>query len=47
MTEFKGGDRKTYWKLEIKGEYKGKPGIFEYIKGADGKINHRLFVPNK
>ncbi|WP_392562371.1 hemagglutinin repeat-containing protein [Orbus sturtevantii] len=47
VTQFKGGDGKSYWKLEINGNYKGKEGVFEYIKGADGKINHRLFVPNK
>jgi hypothetical protein len=28
------------------GEYKGKEGNFEFIKEADGNINHRFFKPN-
>ena len=34
-------------KLEIEGSYNGKKGIFEYMRNADGTINHRLFVPKK
>jgi len=29
--------------LKIPGEYRGKEGNFEFIKEADGSINHRLF----
>jgi uncharacterized protein RhaS with RHS repeats len=32
--------------LKIPGEYRGKQGVFEFIKEADGTINHRLFRPN-
>lgn len=34
-------------KLEIPGSYRGKKGIFEYIREPNGEINHRLFVPNE
>ena len=43
----KGKDGKNYQKLEIKGNYNGKDGVFEYIKNENGEINHRQFVPNK
>ena len=32
-------------KLEIPGSYRGKKGVFEYIREPNGNINHRLFVP--
>ncbi|HIW05934.1 MAG TPA: VENN motif pre-toxin domain-containing protein [Candidatus Ignatzschineria merdigallinarum] len=47
MTEIIGGDGITRYKLEIPGEYRGRTGVFEYIRDPDGKINHRLFVPDK
>jgi RHS repeat-associated protein len=31
--------------LKIPGEYKGKKGDFEFIKDANGDINHRYFQP--
>ena len=42
-----GGDNIVRHKLYILGFYKGKDGNFEYIREADGKINHRLFVPKQ
>ena len=33
-------------KLSIPGSYKGKEGVFEFIKEPNGDINHRLFKPN-
>ncbi|WP_096107815.1 MafB [Neisseria lactamica] len=41
-----GGDNIVRHKLYIPGSYQGKDGNFEYIREADGKINHRLFAPN-
>ncbi|MEZ4912401.1 MAG: hypothetical protein R2774_16245 [Saprospiraceae bacterium] len=38
-----GGDGKTYQLLEMSGSYGGKTGTFEYIKDANGLINHRFF----
>jgi filamentous hemagglutinin len=35
---------KRLW-LEIPGRYRGRDGVFQFIKEADGTINHRLFVP--
>lgn len=32
--------------LKIPGDYCGKKGLFEFIKEADGPINHILFRPN-
>ncbi|MCI4005124.1 hypothetical protein [Dickeya dianthicola] len=40
-----GGDGIERLKLEISGNYRGKEGIFEYIREPNGSINHRLFVP--
>ena len=41
-----GGDDKTYQMLRMQGSYGGKTGTFEWIKDADGIINHRfLNVP--
>lgn len=42
-----GGDNIVRHKLYILESYQGKDGNFEYIREADGKINHRLFVPNR
>jgi hypothetical protein len=46
---------KTFWKaggdgvvrlwLEIPGQYGGKEGVFQFIREANGEINHRVFVP--
>lgn len=33
--------------LTIPGGYKGREGSFEFIKDANGAINHRLFKPEK
>ncbi|MBS0883755.1 hemagglutinin repeat-containing protein [Pantoea sp. JGM49] len=40
-----GGDGVERLKLEISGSYRGKEGVFEYIREPNGSINHRLFVP--
>ncbi|WP_405471077.1 hemagglutinin repeat-containing protein (plasmid) [Morganella morganii] len=40
-----GGDGIERLKLEISGGYRGKEGVFEYIREPNGAINHRLFVP--
>ncbi|WP_371419671.1 VENN motif pre-toxin domain-containing protein [Pantoea sp. CCBC3-3-1] len=42
-----GGDGVERLRLEISGSYRGKEGIFEYIREPNGSINHRLFVPKK
>jgi len=42
----KGGDGITRQILKIPGEYGGKKGVFEFIKEANGSINHRLFKVN-
>jgi len=47
VTKITGGDGVERWKLEIPGEYRGKNGIFEYIRNPDGSINHRLFSPKE
>ena len=36
-----GADGKVYQWLEIPGSYGGRIGVFEYIKDANGIINHR------
>jgi RHS repeat-associated protein len=42
-----GGDGVVRQVLEIPGSYgSGGNGVFQFIKNADGTINHRLFVPN-
>ena len=33
-------------KVELRGDYRGKQGTFEWILESDGSINHRLFVPD-
>ena len=40
-----GGDGVERQMLEIPGSYNGRDGVFQFIKEADGTINHRLFVP--
>lgn len=40
-----GGDGVVRQMLEIPGSYGGRDGMFQFIKEADGTINHRLFVP--
>lgn len=47
VTTIKGGNDIERQKLTISGGYKGRKGVFEFIKEADGSINHRLFKPNK
>lgn len=52
VSSITGGDGLPYQKLEIPGEYgsssgSGGKGVFEFIKDESGKINHRLFVPDK
>ncbi|WP_155757847.1 RHS repeat domain-containing protein [Acinetobacter beijerinckii] len=47
VSRLQGGDKLYRWKLEIPGAYRGKDGIFEYIRNHNGTINHRLFEPNK
>jgi len=44
---FTGGDGAVYQKLEIPGSYRGRKGIFEFIKDSSGEINHRPFIPDK
>jgi len=39
----KSGDGKNRLMLEIRGNYKGKDGVFEFIKEQNGEINHRYF----
>ena len=46
LSKLTGGDGVVRDMLKIPGGYKGKDGIFEFIKEADGSINHRLFRPN-
>lgn len=45
VSKITGGDGIIRDKLEIPGNYRGKDGVFEFIKEADGSINHRLFKP--
>ena len=47
VSTIKGGDGVARQMLKIPGEYKGKSGHFEFIKEADGNINHRYFKPNE
>lgn len=42
-----GGDGIKRSKLTIPGWYRGKNGVFEFIKEPNGYINHRLFRPLK
>ena len=45
VSKLTGGDGVARELLRIPGEYRGKQGAFEFIKEADGAINHRLFKP--
>jgi filamentous hemagglutinin len=45
VTKITGGDGVVRDMLKIPGEYRGKQGVFEFIRESDGAINHRLFVP--
>lgn len=47
VTGLKGGDGVSREMLTIPGGYKGREGSFEFIKNANGAINHRLFKPEK
>jgi len=47
VTGLKGGDGVAREMLSIPGGYKGRQGSFEFIKEANGAINHRLFKPEK
>jgi RHS repeat-associated protein len=38
-----GGDGKVYQWLELQGGFRGRTGNFEFIKDANGVINHRFF----
>jgi filamentous hemagglutinin len=40
-----GGDGVVRQMLEIPGSYGRRDGVFQFIKDADGTINHRQFVP--
>ena len=46
VTKITGSDGITRDMLQIPGEYRGRLGVFEFIKESDGTINHRLFRPN-
>jgi len=48
VTQIRGGDKKIYQMLTIKGSITDKSGktingTFEYIKTPTGEINHRFF----
>jgi filamentous hemagglutinin len=45
VTEIIGGDGVVRDMLKIPDEYRGKQGVFEFIKESDGSINYRLFKP--
>jgi filamentous hemagglutinin len=45
VSKITGGDGIARDMLRIPGEYKCKQGFFEFIKEADGTINHRFFRP--
>lgn len=47
ISKITGGDGVTRDKLEIPGSYRGHKGSYEFIKEPNGKINHRLFKPQK
>lgn len=46
ISAIKGADGVTREMLSIPGSYKGKTGVFEFIKESDGTINHRFFRPD-
>jgi hypothetical protein len=43
----KGGDGIERQMLRIPGQYGERSGFFEFIKEADGSINHRVFLPTR
>ncbi len=43
VTEIVGGDGVVRQILQIPGNYRGVDGVFEFIKDAQGWINHRFF----
>jgi len=43
----KGGDGRMYERLEIRGSYQGRDGVFEFIKNNDNIITHRFFNPRR
>ena len=43
MKKGSGTDNSWYEHLDIPGSYKGKDGVFEFIKNNKGEINHRFF----
>lgn len=43
LKSIEGGDKVIRQSLLIEGNYNGKHGWFEFIKEADGTINHRFF----
>ena len=46
VSTIRGGDGVLRQILKIPGEYKGRDGVFEFIKDVDGTITHRFFKPN-
>jgi filamentous hemagglutinin len=46
ISVIRGGDGVARTLLRIPGSYRGRQGIFEFIKEPDGMINHRLFTPD-
>jgi hypothetical protein len=46
VTKLTGGDGIVRDMLKIPGEYRGRTGVFEFIKEPDGQISHRMFKPN-
>jgi filamentous hemagglutinin len=45
VIRIRGGDGVVREMLEIPGSYRGQQGVFQFIKEADGTINHRYFKP--
>ena len=46
VTKVTGHDGIVRDTLKIPGEYRGKKGVFEFIKESNGAIKHRLFKPD-
>ena len=44
-SQITGRDGIVRTKVELEGGYNNKDGVFEWIIEADGRVNHRLFVP--
>ncbi|HEX2211279.1 MAG TPA: pre-toxin TG domain-containing protein [Longimicrobium sp.] len=45
-TVIRGGDGVARTKIELRGSYRGKDGVFEWIVEPDKSVNHRLFRPD-